>query len=53
MLLNDLPMSKSKGNFLTLIESCEKYSSSATRMAIADAGDTLDDGNFKDTVANA
>ena len=53
MLLNDLPMSKSKGNFLTLIESWEKYSSSATRMTIADAGDTLDDGNFRDTVANS
>ena len=53
MLLNDQPMSKSKGNFLTLNEACDKYSSSATRMTIADAGDTLDDGNFRESVANA
>jgi leucyl-tRNA synthetase len=53
MLLNDRPMSKSEGNFLTVYEAVEKYSADATRLAIADAGDTLDDGNFRDTVANA
>jgi leucyl-tRNA synthetase len=53
MLLNDKPMAKSEGNFLTIIESCERFSASGTRLAIADAGDTLDDGNFRDTVANS
>jgi len=53
MLLNDKPMAKSEGNFLTIIEACEQYSSSATRMALADSGDTLDDGNFRETVANS
>jgi leucyl-tRNA synthetase len=53
MLLNDKPMAKSTGNFLSLHEACDKFSSSAARMAIADAGDTLDDGNFRETVANS
>lgn len=53
MLLNDKPMAKSEGNFLTIIDACEKFSVSGTRLAIADAGDTLDDGNFRDTVANS
>jgi len=53
MLLNDKPMSKSQGNFLTVVDACEQFSTSGTRMAIADAGDTLDDGNFRETVANA
>ena len=53
MLLNDMPMAKSKGNFMTIIEAWEKFSSGSTRMAIADAGDTLDDGNFKEAVANS
>lgn len=53
MLLNDMPMSKKTGNFLTLIEACEKYSASGARMTVADAGDTLDDGNFRESVANS
>ena len=53
MLLNDKPMAKSTGNFMTIIESCKTYTASATRMALADAGDTLADGNFKEEVANA
>jgi leucyl-tRNA synthetase len=53
MCLNDKEMAKSTGNFLTLIEACEKYSTSGTRMAIADSGDTLDDGNFREVVANS
>lgn len=31
-------MSKSKGNFLMLLESVEEYSADATRFALADAG---------------
>lgn len=53
MLLNDMPMSKSKGNFITLRQSINKYSADATRLTLADAGDTLDDGNFKEDNANA
>ena len=32
-------MSKSKGNFLMMLECIEKYSADATRFACADAGD--------------
>ena len=39
-------MSKSKGNFLMMEETIEKYSADATRFACADAGDSLDDANF-------
>lgn len=45
-------MSKSKGNFLMLEECVEEYTADATRFALADAGDTLDDANFDRTVAN-
>ena len=46
-------MSKSKGNFLMMLETVEKYSADATRFACADAGDTLDDANFSRETANA
>jgi len=46
-------MSKSKGNFLMMNETVEKYSADATRFACADAGDTLDDANFSRDVANS
>lgn len=52
-LLNNAPMSKSKGNFLTLSEGCDEYSADGTRIALADAGDTLGDGNFRTDNANA
>jgi len=46
-------MSKSKGNFLTLLETINMYSADATRFACADAGDSLDDANFERATANA
>jgi leucyl-tRNA synthetase len=46
-------MSKSKGNFLMMLETINKYSADATRFACADAGDTLDDANFSRDTANA
>jgi leucyl-tRNA synthetase len=46
-------MSKSKGNFLMMLETVEEYSADATRFACADAGDTLDDANFSRDTANA
>lgn len=46
-------MSKSTGNFMTLRECVNKFGSDASRIALGDAGDTLDDANFEETVANA
>jgi len=46
-------MSKSTGNFLTLRQCMNKYGVEATRITIADAGDSLDDANFDGQVANA
>lgn len=51
--LNNLKMSKSTGNFMTLKQCIDKYGCDATRFALADAGDLLDDANFDDKVANA
>ena len=45
-------MSKSKGNFLLLLECVQEYSADATRFALADAGDSLEDANFDRKVAN-
>jgi leucyl-tRNA synthetase len=45
-------MSKSKGNFLMLLECVEEYSADATRFALADAGDSMEDANFDRSVAN-
>lgn len=39
-------MSKSKGNFFTIDEVAHKFGADATRIALAAAGDTLDDANF-------
>ena len=41
------------GNFLTLNDSCNKFGADATRVALADAGDGVDDANFDETVANS
>ncbi|EEB06943.1 cytoplasmic leucine-tRNA ligase Lrs1 [Schizosaccharomyces japonicus yFS275] len=53
LLMNGEKMSKSTGNFMTLHEACKKYGSDATRVALADAGDTVDDANFEEATANA
>lgn len=53
IMLDGDKMSKSKGNFLTLRDCLNEYGSDATRIALADAGDTLDDANFERTVANS
>ncbi|KAF2839539.1 leucyl-tRNA synthetase [Patellaria atrata CBS 101060] len=53
LLLNGLKMSKSTGNFLTLEQAIEKFSADATRVALADAGDGMEDANFEESVANA
>lgn len=53
LLLNSEKMSKSTGNFITLSEAIKKFSADATRIALADAGDTMDDANFVEDNANA
>lgn len=45
-------MSKSTGNFLTLKQTVEKFGAGAARVAIADAGDAIEDANFEETVTN-
>lgn len=51
--LNGEKMSKSTGNFLTLDNAVSKFGADATRVALADAGDGVEDANFEETVANA
>ncbi|CAH8831751.1 unnamed protein product [Trichobilharzia szidati] len=53
LLLNSNKMSKSTGNFLTLSDAVDKYSADGIRLALADAGDSLDDANMKEEMAEA
>lgn len=53
LLLNGEKMSKSTGNFLTLKDATEKFGADATRVALADAGDSIEDANFDESVANS
>lgn len=53
LLLNNAKMSKSTGNFLTLQQIVEKFGADASRIALADAGDTVEDANFDEANANA
>jgi leucyl-tRNA synthetase len=46
-------MAKSKGNFLMLHECVAAWSADATRFALADSGDSLEDANFERTRADA
>ena len=41
------------GNFLTLGDAVAEYGADAVRMALADAGDLMDDANFEYSVANS
>jgi leucyl-tRNA synthetase len=52
LLLNGAKMSKSTGNFLTLSEAVKKFGADATRIALADAGDGIEDANFEEKGAN-
>ena len=52
LLLNNEKMSKSTGNFMNMCDSLEKYGADATRFALADAGDGLDDANFVEKTAD-
>ena len=53
LMLNGKKMSKSTGNSLTLREAVEKFGADATRLALADAGDGIEDANFDEKTANA
>ncbi|KAF8311791.1 leucine-tRNA ligase [Cantharellus anzutake] len=53
LMLNGKKMSKSTGNSLTLREGVEKFGADATRIALADAGDGIEDANFDEKTANA
>ncbi|KAF3942477.1 hypothetical protein ABW19_dt0202683 [Dactylella cylindrospora] len=53
LLLNGNKMSKSTGNFLTLEETVRKFGADASRIALADAGDSIEDANFEESTANA
>jgi len=46
-------MSKSKGNFLILDQTVKEYTADATRLACADAGDSMDDANFTQETADS
>lgn len=46
-------MSKSTGNFLTLSQAIDKFSADGMRLALADAGDSVEDANFAENVAEA
>lgn len=46
-------MSKSEGNFLTLAEAVQKFSADGMRLCLADAGDSVEDANFVETMADA
>jgi leucyl-tRNA synthetase len=52
VLVNGEKMSKSKGNFILLEQGLRRFSPDALRVALADAGDTLDDANFETAVAD-
>ena len=41
------------GNFKTLQQAIQEYSADAMRIALADAGDTMDDANFDEKVGRA
>lgn len=53
LLLNSAKMSKSSGNFMTVADALNKFGADATRMTMADAGDSVEDANFVEANANA
>ncbi|CAK8697067.1 unnamed protein product [Clavelina lepadiformis] len=53
LLLNSEKMSKSTGNFLTLSDALDKFSADGMRLALADAGDAVEDANFVEKMADA
>ena len=52
ILVDGEKMSKSKGNFLTVSDLTDTYGCDASRITLADCGDTLDDANFLREISN-
>ena len=52
ILVDGEKMSKSKGNFLTINDLVELYGADASRITLADCGDSLDDANFLREICN-
>ncbi len=52
VLVDGEKMSKSKGNFILLEDSNKDYSSDATRLTLASAGDSITNANFSTKEAN-
>ncbi|XP_050416526.2 leucine--tRNA ligase, cytoplasmic [Patella vulgata] len=46
-------MSKSTGNYLTLSDALQKFSADGMRFSLADAGDSIEDANFVEKMADA
>ncbi|KAK3919230.1 Leucine--tRNA ligase, cytoplasmic [Frankliniella fusca] len=53
LLLNSAKMSKSDGNFLTLADAVRKFSADGMRLCLADSGDSVEDANFVESMADA
>lgn len=53
ILVEGEKMSKSAGNFITLIDAIQEYGADSTRLACALAGDSINDANFTKENANA
>lgn len=52
VMINSEKMSKSTGNFMTLEDGFKSFGSDACRLALADAGDGLEDSNFSAVTAD-
>ncbi|CAF4615853.1 unnamed protein product [Rotaria sp. Silwood1] len=53
LLLNGEKMAKITGNFLTLSQAIKKFSADGVRLTLADAGDSIEDANFEEEMAEA
>jgi leucyl-tRNA synthetase len=53
VLVDGQKMSKNLGNFYTIADLIKKYGADASKIALCDAGDTLDDANFSTKTADA
>ncbi|HWG90055.1 MAG TPA: leucine--tRNA ligase [Candidatus Thermoplasmatota archaeon] len=52
LLLNGEKMSKSSGNFMTLRQGLDRFGVTGTRLALANAGEGVDDANFEEDFAH-
>ncbi|KAK2686455.1 hypothetical protein QWA68_015146, partial [Fusarium oxysporum] len=53
LMLNGEKMSKSTGNFMILQDLVKKYGADATRIGLADAGDSISDSNLVEDLMNS